>query len=402
MYKVELIIPLGVSQIGPDLKLIPDSELVYGPALRNFDLYAFIASTPGYLRDYSEPVGELTLTGAQIVDRVALETSVNPRLLLALLEYESGWLTNSNLNDFERLYPLNYLDNPGVIFGLYQQLGWAANQLNAGYYGWRQNGLQIVLLADGTRVAFAPTLNAGTVGLQQLLGRTRGLAQWQTATGYAGFLRIYVSMFGYPFQYAVEPLLPSNLTQPELSLPWGPGEEWYYTGGPHGGWSASTAWAAIDFATGEQGLGCYISDSYTRAVADGVIARSEAGIVVLDLDGDGFEGTGWTIFYLHTSSQDRPVQQGDIVQRGDPIGHPSCESGFSTATHLHFARRYNGEWIAADCRQCILNAPAPRLILDGWTAASFGNEYDGSFVNGDQYREAREAREPINDLTYFE
>jgi murein DD-endopeptidase MepM/ murein hydrolase activator NlpD len=134
-------------------------------------------------------------------------------------------------------------------------------------------------------------------------------------------------------------------------------------------------------------------------VAPGVIARSEYGIVILDLDFDGFEGTGWTIFYLHIASEERAVVEGQRVERGDLIGHPSCEGGVSYATHVHLARRYNGEWIAADCTQCPLVAPAPQLNLDGWLCYGLGREYDGAFINGDEYREACQCREPINTMT---
>jgi LasA protease len=46
----------------------------------------------GYLSAYSEMVDEEVLSGAEIVRRVAYDTSVNPRLLLALLEYRAGWV----------------------------------------------------------------------------------------------------------------------------------------------------------------------------------------------------------------------------------------------------------------------------------------------------------------------
>ena len=396
-----LLIPLGVSHQGPDNKLIPDSELVYGPAARDFDIATFVASQPGYLKNYTEEVEGRMMSGAQVVDRVALETSINPRLLLALLEYESAWLSKPRLNDFERVYPMNYLEN-GDLTGLYKQLSWAANQLNTGYYGWRQRGLWVVLLADGTRVAYAPTLNAGTAAVQNLLARTRGWTEWQYAVSYWGFPKTYQSLFGDPFQYAVEPLIPPDLAQPELTFPWAPGEAWYYTGGPHGGWASGSAWAALDFATGDIGLGCYLSEAWARAAADGVIARSEPGIVVLDLDGDGFEGTGWTVFYLHLDSEGRAVREGDVVSQGDPLGHPSCEGGVSYATHLHIARRYNGEWIAADCSQCLSEVPVPPLVFSGWRSYSLDREYDGSLILGEAYREARQAREPLNELIYYQ
>jgi LysM repeat protein len=70
---------------GPDFKIIPDSELVYGPASAKFDTEAYIQSQGGYLASYQEDVEGELLSGAQIVTRVARSYSVNPRLLLALL-----------------------------------------------------------------------------------------------------------------------------------------------------------------------------------------------------------------------------------------------------------------------------------------------------------------------------
>jgi hypothetical protein len=184
-----------------------------------------------------------------------------------------------------------------------------------------------------------------------------------------------------------------------MSFPWADDETWYYTGGPHGGWGSGTAWAALDFVTGDELNGCEPSTAYARAVSDGVIARSEWGLVVLDLDGDGYEGTGWTVVYLHLATEDRQVTEGQRVRQGDPIGHPSCEGGVSWATHLHIGRRYNGVWIAADCTECLLTDPSPQFNLGGWTAYSLGREYDGSLVRDDEYREACTCREAINTLT---
>src|SRR4030067_35129 len=81
---------------GPDFKIIPDSELVYGPTSASFDVAEFINGRNGYLADYEEIVDDRTLSGAKIVKRVAEEFSVNPRLLLAVPEYLSGWVTQSD------------------------------------------------------------------------------------------------------------------------------------------------------------------------------------------------------------------------------------------------------------------------------------------------------------------
>ncbi len=79
------------------------------------------------------------------------------------------------------------------------------------------------------------------------------------------------------------------------------------------------------------------------------VVRKGIAIAVLDLDGDGKEQTGWVIFYLHLATDSIPPI-GTSLKQGDRIGLPSCEGGRSTGTHVHIARKYNGEWIPADGR----------------------------------------------------
>jgi murein DD-endopeptidase MepM/ murein hydrolase activator NlpD len=91
------------------------------------------------------------------------------------------------------------------------------------------------------------------------------------------------------------------------------------------------------------------------------------------MDGDGYEQTGWTLLYLHIATKDR-VPEGTWVEVGDRIGHPSCEGGRSTGTHVHIARRYNGEWVPAD-------GPLP-FQLSGWTARASSVIYKGWLMRG--------------------
>jgi murein DD-endopeptidase MepM/ murein hydrolase activator NlpD len=92
---------------------------------------------------------------------------------------------------------------------------------------------------------------------------------------------------------------------------------------------------------------------------------------------------------MHIDSADR-VQVGDYLEAGDPVGHPSCEGGYSTGTHLHIARRYNGEWIAAD-------GSLP-FVMDGWVSSGYGVEYDGYLTKGEMTVEAWDGRSPINAI----
>lgn len=360
---------------GPALKLIPDSELVYGPNAAEFDIAAFILHQNGYLTSYSEVVNAERMTGAQIVERIAQNYSVNPRLLLAALEHQSQWLSDPAPPKDTLEYPLRLYDPWRK--GLYLQLAWAADHLNRGFYLWQVNGLGGYILPDGSLIPADPTINAGTAAVQFLFSQLYGEQAWRETLAAQGFGQTFNRLFGNPFAYTYEPLLPPGLTQPDLLLPFPKGEVWRFTGGPHGGWDSGSAWAALDFAPPGDAAGCVQSEAWVTAVADGWIVRTGDGAVIQDLDQDGLEQTGWVILYMHIESRDR-VQPGKHVRAGDRIGHPSCEGGISSGTHLHLARKYNGQWIPAD-------QPDLPFVLEGWVSSGTGVEYDG-FLTRDGVR----------------
>src|SRR5687768_14606894 len=197
---------------GSSFKLIPDSELVYGPASSQFDVGAFVDEQGGYLAKYSQDVDGEFLTGTQIVERVSENYSVNPRLLLALLEYRSGWVTNPNPQNVE--YSLGFYDS--FYAGLYRQLAWTANNLNRGYYLWRVNALSTLPLSDGTYVPLNPTINAGTAGVQYFLSLFNNRPFWDNDVGPLGVFETYNNLFGYPFDFDIPFLVPPNLSQPAM------------------------------------------------------------------------------------------------------------------------------------------------------------------------------------------
>jgi LasA protease len=383
-----LTIPVPTPQErGTDFKIIPDSELVNGPYNLLINVEEFIKQQGGYLATYREDVDEKSLTGAQIVQRVGQDYSVSPRLLLAVLQYQGGWLTEANPKKADLVYPIGFRDPQRK--GLYRQLAWAANNLNRGYYLWQVNAVATWLLSDGNVVPVASTINAGTAGIQQMFALLYDRAAWENAVSQEGLYATFESLFGYPFDYAIEPLLPPDLKQPTLQLPIEPGVTWSFTGGPHGGWGDGAAWAALDFGPPGEALGCTPSDAWVVAAADGKILRAENGAVIQDLDGDGFEQTGWVLLYMHIESRDR-VEAGTYIRAGERIGHPSCEGGVSSGTHVHIARRYNGQWIPAD-----QDIP---FVLDGWTSSGTGAEYDGFLTQGDENIEAYAGNSPENGI----
>jgi LasA protease len=356
--------------------VLPDSELIGSPSAAGFDVAAFVDQAGGYLSDYWETIQGERISGAEIVARVALESSVNPRFLLALLEYRSGWIYGQPADAKSEQYPIGF-NIPGWE-GLYKELVITATHLNMAYYGWRAGTITEMKFTDGSRVRMNPELNAGSATVQHLLAKLYDPQPWEEAMfGEDNFPAFYQALFGDPWRRAeeVEPLFPSGLAQPELELPFQPGERWSLTGGPHESWKTGSPRGALDLApvTGEPE--CAVSKAWVTAAAPGLVVRSERNAVVVDLDGDGYEETGWAVLYFHVADKER-VAEGTWVAVNDRIGHPSCEGGNVTGTHVHVARKYNGEWMAAD-------GPLP-FVMSGWQVIAYEKNYQGELRKGAQ------------------
>ena len=80
-----LRVPTRIDNIAPNTKLLPDSEVVYGPGYVGFDVADFVKKQGGYLVTYEEYVDNELLTGAQIIERVAEQFSVGPAAVAGLI-----------------------------------------------------------------------------------------------------------------------------------------------------------------------------------------------------------------------------------------------------------------------------------------------------------------------------
>jgi LasA protease len=371
---------------GTPYQILPDSLFVYGPAQVGFDTQAYVASMPGWLNGHSEFAAGATRNGAEVVDLIAQNYSVSPRLLLAFLEHQSGALTRpadtANID-----YAVGYINRR--YRGIYLQLSWAANTLNNAYYSWRRGNSLEFTHTNGRIERPDPWQNAGTVAIQYFFLQLQNQEEYNYSVSENGIAATYQSLFGDPWQ-SVEPHIPGSLVQPDMLLPFERGKAWTYTGGPHTAWGTGEPFAAIDFAPPAVVGGCQESKDWITAVAPGIVVRSEEAIVEIDLDGDGDPHTGWTFFYLHVGTEGR-VPLGAILETGDLIGHPSCEGGRATGTHVHIARKYNGEWMLAD-------GPNP-FNLEGWVAYNGNVPYQGTLKRFSQIITACECSNVESQIT---
>ncbi len=355
--------------------LLPDSEIVNSPCGRNFNIEEFVNTSNGRLSSYSQNVDSQRLSGAEVVKLVSENTSVNPHFLLAFIEFRSLWVLSFPASS-DLTYPLG-LDTPNKQ-GLFNELSLSAKLLNMGYYAWRQGTITELTFTDGGSVRISPGLNAGSVALQYLFSRLFRQSTWENAMyGPNGFLSTYQKMFGDPrtCDQTIGPLFPEGIQPPILELPFSPGEEWVLTGGLHNDWNTGTPLGALDFAPNTDEPSCVVSRAWVQASASGIVVRSENGLLQLALVDDAGKTTGWDLIYLHLAAKDRAAV-GSYITTNDQIGHPSCEGGLATGTHVHLTRLYRGEWIGA-------GDPFP-LILSGWLALPGERPFQSTLTKGDQ------------------
>jgi LasA protease len=372
----QIRIPNRLEDLSPARLLLPDTELVYSSAASNFDIEGYIRMAGGYLSQHSETVeGKLILSGAEIVHKVATELSVNPRLLLAIIDVRSGWLFDHPPGAADERYPIGFRI-PGRE-GLYEEIRIAATQLNLAYYGWRMGDFTKIEFNDGSALRLHPTLNAGSVAVMHLFTYFTGWEGWvDSLYGPESFSFRHHNLFGDAWTRAdqASPLLPDDLAQPEMELPFHPNTDWSLTAGPHNAWNAGTPLGALDFAPVLIEEPCAVSAAWVTASAPGRVVRACDNVVALDLDGDGDESTGWVLVYYHIAGRGM-VAEGAWLEQDQLVGHPSCEGGRATGTHVHVARKFNGEWLSAD-------GPVP-FVMSGWQVEAGERIYTGKLIKGD-------------------
>lgn len=373
----------------PDI-LFPDSEFVYSRSAMDFDIQEFADEQGGYLADYAELMTRGTTPASEILQELALGFSINPRLFLTLIEHGSGWVTRQPQTLEEKRYPMGWIRSDRA--GIYAQTGLLIRQLLQGYYNWRAGTLDTLAFLDGSSLRLSPFLNAGTVGVMYALAQYLDRPAWEAALyGSGNLAEVHERLFGdmQALSEGSDPLFGPDVEQPLLNLPIPINQKWAFTNGPHPAWGLYGPHAALDFAAAGDS-GCNVSKRFALAAAMGRVVRAGNGAVALDLNGDGYEQTGWVLVYMHIANSGR-AQLGDILQTDDPVGHPSCEGGPATGAHMHIARKYNGEWVLADgglpfvlsgyrahngTRDCVGNRECKGTLENGErtiTADAYGN-----------------------------
>jgi len=346
--------------------LIDDHELVLDPHLYSFDVHDFLARRSSILSDYVVDWWGQTLTAPVAIETLAYRYSVSPKVLLVLIEMQTGLVTARSASRDLLQAPLGDLShlanhNDSVPRGFTAQLDWAASTLADSYDSHRMYvSSDHLILADGQRVDLDASINPGSYAVQFTLAQILGKDAWYEATApqTGVFSRIFQRLLGSPTNAPLYASV-SEQTIPDAYLPWEAKRTWTFIGGPHP-WGSSPTWSAVDFASPDpQGCdGTPDYDDWIVAARGGTVVHAEGNLVVIE------HVDGWSTGYFHVGS-DGMVSTGSI-NRGERIGHPSCEGGSAYGDHVHFDIRRNGERIAIS-----------GTVLSGWTIHNGSEPYLG-------------------------
>jgi hypothetical protein len=160
----------------------------FSPSAIGFDIQAFAEEQGGIATNTELTRG--TTRASDIVMEPALGHSINPRLLLTLVEFESGWSPECRKR-MRRIVRVDQDRSRGST-----QTGLLIRQLSQGYYGWRAGTLDTITFLDGSSLRLSPILNAGTVGVMYALAQYHDRASWEAALYGSGNCRNPSELFG--------------------------------------------------------------------------------------------------------------------------------------------------------------------------------------------------------------
>lgn len=307
----------------------------YEPAWGTMEVQAYLDKQPGILKSTTYAAGGQRISIASAVATQGLLYSVNPKVLLTIMEMQSGLVRKPNPTPNEIGWAMGYRQEK--YWGIGPQINWTAREL---FRAARED--QSYISARGW----------GSYAVSRLLVQTvdSSTQGWTFDRASAAFVKTYQELFGEdPRTPAAN--LPAPVTGPFLRAPYGVAnvvassafdheypllsengsmvahrgkrDQTSYDG--HDGWDYA-------LSTGSQVLAGAAGRVIVAGWSDDGCA-SAAGAVIIDHD------NGYRTLYWHLSSVE--VDLGARVTAGSVLGR-SGNTGCSLGAHLHFGVQYLG------------------------------------------------------------
>ncbi|KPH63226.1 M23 family metallopeptidase [Pseudoalteromonas porphyrae] len=319
------------------LVAVDDTQFVFNNTLLNEDWDSFFTLYAPALNEKKE-----------LILHWAGYASINPKIILALIEQQSGLLSNL---DADINKPLRGLSDKQ---GFDAQIEDVVTKLAQRFYAYKQwqdvqsTGIEI------TRNASISSSTAATAALVSVLAKRSKLTLDKdevsnSKSAITVFLTTFDSLFPDSYAQLQTPSIhavQNNDTRLaaasfSMNLPWPSG--YWYSGGAHSNTGSGYPYSSLDFNNGSGGWGS--NTPYVQAAHGGTVTRfSSCNIRVT-------HSSGYSTSYYHMSNLQ--YNSGDYVQPGAWLGRYAnskgqalCEGGQSSGPHVHFTLLYNGQQVS--------------------------------------------------------
>jgi murein DD-endopeptidase MepM/ murein hydrolase activator NlpD len=331
-----------------------------------FDVQAFLDRQPGVLKTYRDG----KTTAAQAIQGFASYYSLDPRIILTLLELEHKLVTAPQPTPDQLARPWG---TRGPL-GFNAQIDWATRELRAGFGPYTR--APEVQFTDGKRATIALDQEPSVIAVQRFLAPGRTEAEWTALKD--GYAPTFKQVFGATPESATPTPTPAA-NRPFLGLPWVPVypnvagdplsgkrvrmihssyfDHVYPTvdrGGDNNGFIVTYLNQGNLSYNTHDGHDYYFPDRPTGtpivAAAPGMAyAYTARGNGVVIKHGGAFAGYETVYWHLDAFAQrfanKIDTGEGIAVRAGDYLG-TSGKSGFTDGgAHLHFEVRHNGKQV---------------------------------------------------------
>ncbi|UCF62327.1 MAG: peptidoglycan DD-metalloendopeptidase family protein, partial [Anaerolineaceae bacterium] len=353
------ILPTAILQLDLPDPLLADGQFVWGPNVGDFDIRSYLGSMGSPLEPYSDDI-----------EIWARYTTVNPKVLLTVLELQYGYL-NTVSDDLTPEMILETIENTSMSLAVafYEHLHtWGTRKSTDDQIDTNQS--PVVVFADGTAAQLNPDHSSGTFAIATTLAESTDMTTWLnliSTQDLGGFTHVFGTLFPETDRLDnSNNIHPPNLPTSDLfQFPFPLGATWHFNG-PHS-WAGDDTppFSSMDFYTG--GGTCDAPPNlYTVAAASGTAIRPYGYDCWLEIDHTG----GWTTSYYHLQNLIDP--QGATVNQNASLGTIACEvcaGGWATGPHVHWTLKFGGAYVSLEGVQ-----------VSGWTIHVGSEPYDTGYI----------------------
>jgi murein DD-endopeptidase MepM/ murein hydrolase activator NlpD len=334
------------TQPEPEKVFFDPQRFSYEPDFYVPEIQHFLSEYPGPLKDEYVQVGDQNHSFAEVLVKTSTLYSLNPTILLALLEQQSALLSTADPTEEQLAHAMGFAE-PSELYNQFNQAAIELRLALRDYAVHAESGsLPPLIFQDGTQESVPSDIHLSRYVLSRLFAKTN--TPDQLPTKLTTFFTIYTQLFGDP------QIPPDNWSHPSAPFLTMPMERKiqvtsffdHDTPFLQENGQMVSFWGIADSDLPYDG---HPGWDYGMLPPDKVLAAADGSVVFAGNSHDGCETVaravildhhnGYRTLYWHLDSVS--VEMGQDVARGTPLGIAG-ETGCAQGPHLHFQVQYLG------------------------------------------------------------